>query len=868
MAAELTRQPALEGLTTRRADDPAIALVDAWSQVLDVLTFYSERLANEGFLRTAVDPRSITELAYAVGYAPGRGRAAEALLAFTLEDAIGSPAQVPIPVGTQVASLPGPGQVPQTYETTAKVDARPEWNSIRARSRLPQQLGVGATHVYVDGLRQDLAVGDALLLVGREREGAGASSYWAFRLIAAVDPQPDLAATRLSWTDPLGSPSPGSGRVGDEHVPDPRDARLFVLRRKAGIFGAAAPDYRLIASQAATGIQIVALAEDTAIAVPDTAKDTTGKYSSTDIAGPDWPGWTVRAPGQPENTVDLDAVYPAATKGSWSVFTRVGVTVCYRILDSREVSRTDYTLNSKVSRLSLQGPTVGNLFSSHVRETSAYVGSELVPLATAPVSLPVGGQQLWLEEAVPTLEAGRSVIVRGPRPVIRVAEGVRTLVSSVPNQADVPLHPGDELEVVAATASTTTDAVTWSTTTGTVTSQPGQVDIVPPKDEAVAFSELAVVAAPTPDQQDVDVLTLDGALAGCYDPSAVRVLANVAPASHGETKSQILGSGDSGRPFQHFVLAQQPLTYVAAGSSGAVASTLEVRVDGRRWQEVPRFFGTGADDEIFTTEMDDEGVVTVRFGDGTTGARLPTGTNNVTATYRVGTGLEGKVDADQLTLLMTRPLGVRSVTNPMPAGVAEDRESPDVVKPSAARTALTLDRVVSLRDVEDFARSVEGVGKAQAAWLWDGRARIVHLTVAGVGGQTLDADALKDLEAAIRSAGDARLSLIVQAAEVVLVYVSAGVVVDPAYEPESVISEATAAVTAALSVEARQLGQPLTAGDVILTAHRVPGVLAVNVTLPPSDVASFRARFDSGQASPAQIVALAPGGLNLAEATS
>ena len=45
----------LVALTTRAADDPAIALLDAWATVGDVLTFYQERIANEGFLRTATE---------------------------------------------------------------------------------------------------------------------------------------------------------------------------------------------------------------------------------------------------------------------------------------------------------------------------------------------------------------------------------------------------------------------------------------------------------------------------------------------------------------------------------------------------------------------------------------------------------------------------------------------------------------------------------------------------------------------------------------------------------------------------------------------------------------------------------------------
>ena len=40
-----------------------MALIDACACVADVLTFYQERIANEGFLRTATERRSVLELA-------------------------------------------------------------------------------------------------------------------------------------------------------------------------------------------------------------------------------------------------------------------------------------------------------------------------------------------------------------------------------------------------------------------------------------------------------------------------------------------------------------------------------------------------------------------------------------------------------------------------------------------------------------------------------------------------------------------------------------------------------------------------------------------------------------------------------------
>ena len=49
--------PELADLKTRDPSDPAIALLDAWALVADVLTFYQERIANEGYLLTATERR-------------------------------------------------------------------------------------------------------------------------------------------------------------------------------------------------------------------------------------------------------------------------------------------------------------------------------------------------------------------------------------------------------------------------------------------------------------------------------------------------------------------------------------------------------------------------------------------------------------------------------------------------------------------------------------------------------------------------------------------------------------------------------------------------------------------------------------------
>src|SRR5690349_21257050 len=75
----------LQDLTTRQTTDPAIALLDGWATVGDVLTFYQERIANEGYLRTALERRSVLELARLVGYKLRPGVAATVFLALDLD---------------------------------------------------------------------------------------------------------------------------------------------------------------------------------------------------------------------------------------------------------------------------------------------------------------------------------------------------------------------------------------------------------------------------------------------------------------------------------------------------------------------------------------------------------------------------------------------------------------------------------------------------------------------------------------------------------------------------------------------------------------------------------------------------------------
>ena len=123
----------------------------------------------------------------------------------------------------------------------------------------------------------------------------------------------------------------------------------------------------------------------------------------------------------------------------------------------------------------------------------------------------------------------------------------------------------------------------------------------------------------------------------------LRLLYNLLPVSRGATVAkEILGSGDASRGNQSFVLKKFPLTYLPAssGSTGGIRSTLRVWIDGVEWTEVVSLFDQAPTARCFVTREDDEWRTSVSFGDGIHGARLPTGKDNVVASYRYGSGAD------------------------------------------------------------------------------------------------------------------------------------------------------------------------------------------------------------------------------------
>ena len=328
-------------------------------------------------------------------------------------------------------------------------------------------------------------------------------------------------------------------------------------------------------------------------------------------------------------------------------------------------------------------------------------------------------------------------------------------------------------------------------------------------------------------------------LSTAYDRSTVVVHANVALATHGETVTEILGSGAASEPFQRFELSHSPLTFVQSADPSGTDSTLEVRVNETEWDETPTLYGSGRADRQFVVRLDETGRRTVRFGDGTRGARLPTGSQNIRAKYRRGLGQEGNVGAGTISQLLDRPLGAKGVTNPAAASGGVDPEDEESARANMSLNVRTLGRAVSLLDYADFARAFTGVSKAHVAVLPLRGGRTVVVTVAFTPGTVSDtASRLNDLQNALGEFGDPQVKVEVIAHRDVTFRLALRVAIDPVREVEVVLNDIGETLRAAFTFVRRSLVEPLHRSDLVRVAHSVAGVDAVDIdrlyTEPPS----------------------------------
>jgi predicted phage baseplate assembly protein len=902
--ANVFRHP-LAPLTTRDPDDLAIALLDAWAIVGDVLTFYQERAANEGFLRTATERRSALELAGLIGYRLNPGVAASTYLSFDVDDAAGAPAVATVPKGMRVQSVPAQGALPQAFETSEAITARVEWNRINPRLHRPQELAIGGgkllmlglsvglgegasdeevsglhpldselplpasgtiaaaevNAIYVTGTNAGIKAGDVVLFVGKQA-AAGAREVTLPKVVRSVEAQDALDRTRLEFEGPQPRPLGYAARF-NRAAAVTLQATALTAATANSVAGATFSEQTIGAFGAAQGWGMTALVNYYLHAftlapprakLPAAAPGAFALRTRAGFFGHNAPTLVPQAGNaglkDQSETIDTDPIWRSGadadcylersvagiTGTSWMVLELAGRLEAFRVTAANDASLAEYGLSGKATGLVLDaGSTRDPKYK--VRKTTGHVQSERLVLAQLPIEAELGRGtaeelRLTLDRLVLNLRAGQHLALTGER-----ADLTGVTASEVVTLQDIQ-HSG-------------------------------------------GFTTLFFESP---------------GLTHRYVRAGVTLNANVAHATHGETVLEPLGSGVGSRANQAFALKRTPLTYTSSASANGIASSLEVRVNGLRWEEAPQLTALTPSSEAYVVRIADDGKASVVFGDGEYGARLPSGVENVTAAYRAGIGSPGMVGAGRITLMTARPLGIRGVTNPLAASGAADPEDLADARENAPLTVLAMDRVVSRRDAEDYARAFAGIGKARATDLWRDGARWVHLTVAAsVAAPVADGAATtlpdhridlastlgQNLAASIERFKEPSMRLRLDTYQPLYFDLGAKVAIDARHDWAAVEPALRAALVAAFSFKARGFVQPVTVAEVVRVLHAVPGVRFVDVDvlrrfdqptpdLPASGVLAASdvqwAPAEPSPGAPAQLLIVNPLGITLAQA--
>ncbi|MDB5285234.1 MAG: putative baseplate assembly protein [Mucilaginibacter sp.] len=794
----LSGAPALQGFTTREDNDFTIALLDAWSVVSDVLTFYQERIANESYLGTATERLSVLELARLIGYELRPGVAAGTYIAFTVDSSSGALGPVlpagnlsgllinlpPITIdkGIKIQSIPGPAEKPQLFETVESINARAEWNSIKPRLTQPQ-IPLNDGVLLFNNTNNNLKKGDTLLV----RQPGGTT----LKTILNVIIDNDAKTTRVDLVDsptlpqyhlPVAQPGVFTEFFGTRLLKQPTLLKLVNRNWREADLSVLIRANRWSATEVFQSINTPAVSQPDPSApeiyvfrkkVPVFGYNAPKKINYVNGVPSNPVTWTDWDNVETEGVLYLDSAYEDILPGSQIAIQNpenAGNSPLFLKVDKASVSsRTEYGLSTKTTQLSVlpsnQWWGIDRAFK-RIRSVTVYAQSEKLDLAELPVETTVEGDSLTLDRYYPGLQEGQAVIVSGMR-------------------NDLQGVTGSEIRILKT------------------------VNIVE------GFTELKFIRS----------------LSFNYIRKTVTINANVAKATHGETVSEVLGGGDASQVFQQFTLKQPPLTFISSASGNGVQTTLEIRVNDLLWHEVDFFLDHGPNERIYITRQDNEGNTTVTFGDGINGARVPTGQQNIQATYRKGIGTSGLVKANQLSQLLTKPLGVKSAVNPVAPAGAEDPEQLDSARNNASLTILTLDRVVSLQDYEDFARAFPGIEKSLATWTWVSGKRHIFITVAGSNGTEVppESDLYKDILKAINSAGDPEVSLRIDSYSPVFFQLTANLMLDPDYIPAIVQAAVEQNLRDTFSFQARSFAQPVNYSEVVACMQQTPGVVAVDI---------------------------------------
>jgi hypothetical protein len=804
--------PALLDLRTRDDDDFTIGLLDAVACAADVLTFYQERIANESYLRTAREELSLQEMGRLIGYRLRPGVAAETWLAFTVETppvrpaamkpepgmfVTGVPAEITIDAGLGVRSVPAPGQQPQVFETIAPVTARPAWNAMQPWLNETAQPATGATFTYLAGVNTNLRVGDALLLVGADFLQDRTRNQWDFRVLDRVTPDPANDRTYVHWSRPLGSLSPPQRAAAQPQA--------FALGQRAAVFGHNAP-----------APPVILLANTTGDAV-----------ESPLTPFVEHPSALVLAAAPAASSIDLDAVYSTITSGSFVVLAKgafnypsepapPGTYVeLYLVTTVTEISRQDFGLSAKVTRLGLDGANYDQ-FATAIRETSVFAHSDPLPFSTYPIDEVIAGDMLPVAASADGLLPGRPLLVRG----VRQRDGAAIVHAA----ALVVAHRVDDSRC--------------------------RLEIDPPLADALIRSSVVVHGNVAPASHGESVAQILGAGNAAtpfqrFELKQLPLTYRAAATELGAASELTVRVDDIAWHERDTLFGMAPRDRVFTLTTDEQGRTFVQFGDGRRGARLP------------------SGVNNVRaaYRKGL-GAPGNVGADSLTQLTARPLGLKG----------VSNPRAAEGGTDPEDADQA--RQTMPLMTRTLGRAVSVLDYEDFARAFAGVAKA-----RAQVLQLRTGPTVVITIAGPNGDAIPADSPIWINLQAALASSGDPHVAVRLLAHQASTFRVGLKVKRDPDYEAKPLLAAVESALRTRFGFDARDLGQPVQQSDVIAVAQTVPGVVAVDLDLlyggtrpTAQTLPSLQARLlanrmtvESGQPRPDELLTLALGPLDRLE---
>ncbi|PVE13607.1 putative baseplate assembly protein [Streptomyces scopuliridis] len=267
------------------------------------------------------------------------------------------------------------------------------------------------------------------------------------------------------------------------------------------------------------------------------------------------------------------------------------------------------------------------------------------------------------------------------------------------------------------------------------------------------------------------------------------------------------------------------------------------------WAPRRDLLSSGPRDRHFVGELEDDGRIALRFGDGRHGARPRPGAR-LELHYRLGGGTAGNVGAEAINhLVLCRdpdasdagdPMPVAGVRNPLPAVGGTEPEPIDQVRQLAPldlkRSRL---RAVTAEDYAALAAGLPGVQRAAAEIRWTGSVQEAHVAIDALGNGDPSPELLDSVSYALESYRRIGHDLVVGPARNVPLDIALAVCAAPGHQHGQILAELYRLLGSGrlsggrlgfFHPDALTFGEPVRLSRLVATAAAVQGVESVTVT--------------------------------------